>query len=81
MNVEEKIKNILSGLSGVEYFYNETILQNELLLDSLSMIMMIIEIEDEFQIRLDEDDMNPYYLETVQDVIDMVGRYIGEQNE
>lgn len=81
MNVEAKVKSILSVLSGIEHIDNGTLLQYDLLLDSLSMITMLLEIEDEFQVQLNEDDMNPYYLETVQDVIDMAGKYVGDVNE
>lgn len=81
MNVEAKVKSILSVLSGIKHIDNGALLQYELLLDSLSMITMLLEIEDEFQIQLNEDDMNPYYLETVQDVIDMADKYVGDSNE
>ena len=34
-----------------------------------------------FNIELDETDMNPFDLDTVQNVIDMVARYCGDENE
>ena len=48
------------------------------MLDSLSMVTLLIEIEEQFGIELDEKDMNPFELTDVQSVIDMVKKYGGE---
>ncbi len=81
MNIEEKVKGILSEVSAEEIVKNEATLQEDLALDSLSMVTMLVEIEDAFGIELDESDMNPFDLDTVQSVIDMVNRYKGDENE
>ena len=81
MNLEEKISEILFELSGIETTDNETSLQADLALDSLAMVMLLIEIEEEFGIELDESDMNPFELNTVQDIIDLVSKYLGDENE
>ena len=41
------------------------------------MVTLLVEIEKTFGIELDEADMNPFDLTTVQDVVDMVGKYCG----
>ena len=81
MNLEEKIREILFELSGIETTDNETSLQADLALDSLAMVMLLIEIEEAFGIELDESDMNPFELNTVQDIIDLVSKYLGDENE
>ncbi len=81
MNIEEKVKSVLSELSGEEEITNEATLQNDLALDSLSMVTLLVEIEDAFEIQLDEADMNPYDFETVQSVVDMVAKYVGDEDE
>ena len=81
MNLEEKICEILFELSGVEATNNNASLQADLALDSLAMVMLLIEIEEAFGIELDESDMNPFELNTVQDIIDLVCKYCGEENE
>lgn len=81
MNIEEKVKGILSELSGEEEITNEMTLQNDLALDSLMMVTMLVEIEEAFGIELDEADMNPFDLSTVQSVIDMVTKYCGDEDE
>ncbi len=81
MNIEEKVKSILSELSGEEEITNEATLQNDLTLDSLSMVTLLVEIEETFEIQLDEVDMNPFDFETVQSVIDMIAKYVGDEDE
>ena len=81
MNIEEKVKNILCNLCGEEFIDNTSLLQEELVLDSLMMVTMLVEIEETFEIELDEADMNPFDLGTVQNVIDMVAKYFGDENE
>ena len=75
MAVDEKVKTILSELSGQRVIENDFSLQNDLALDSLSMVTLLIEIENVFEIQLDEADMNPFDLETVDDIIALVKRY------
>lgn len=81
MNIEEKVKGILCKLSGEESVENFSTLQGDLALDSLMMVTMLVEIEEIFSIELDETDMNPFDLSTVQSVIDMVIKYVGNSNE
>lgn len=81
MNINEQVKNILQELSGVHIIENNSRLQEDLGLDSLLMVMLLIEIEEKFGIQLDESDMNPFSLDTVQSVVNMVGNYKGEGNE
>ena len=80
MNIEGRVKEILHKLSGVEILENSVLLQEELALDSISMVMMLIEIEEEFKIELNESDMNPFDFSTVQNIIDLVSKYCGDSN-
>lgn len=81
MNIEEKVKEILCELSGEDSIENTAALQEELALDSLMLVTLLIEIEEVFAIELDETDMNPFDLITVQDVVDMVAKYVGDEDE
>ena len=46
------------------------------------MVMLLVEIEEKLEIELDESDMNPFDLITVQNVIDMVKKYFkGDEDE
>ena len=55
-----------------------TDLRSDLLFDSLLMVTLLIEIEAEFNIELNESDMDPFKLKTVQNVIDMISKYTSE---
>lgn len=51
-------------------------LTGNLSMDSLRMVMLLVTLEDTFEIELDESDMNPFSLITVQDVINLVMKYV-----
>ena len=77
MNIFNKVTVILSELSGMETICLEHELQNDLGLDSLQMVTLLIMLEENFQIVLDESDMNPFDLINVWHIVDLVEKYIG----
>ena len=82
MKVREKISEILSELTGRDTIDLEDGLQEDLGLNSIQMVTLLIMIEDNFNIFLDESDMNPYDLVYVYQVVDMVKNYIkGDDDE
>lgn len=81
MNVYEKVEAILKELSGNEAICIESSLEKDLALDSISMVTLMIELEDEFRIQFDESDLNPFDLVSVSDVVDLVRGYVEEENE
>ena len=44
-------------------------------IDSLSFVVLLVEIEERFSVEFDESDMDPMNLNKVQDVIDLVKKY------
>lgn len=83
MNVEQKICEVLSELTGKDTVSPTDSLQADLALDSLSAVTLLLEIEDGFGIQLDESDMDLSKLNLVEDVITMVSGYVlkcGEEN-
>ena len=85
MEIVEKIYMILSEISGKKVICLEDELQAELGLDSLQMVTLLIMLEENFQIVLDESDMNPFDLINVWHVVNLVEKYLGgnsnEENE
>ena len=75
----DKIIEILKELSGLEEVKEKEHLRNDLALDSFHMVTLMIAIEDVFQIELEESDLNPFQLNTVQDVVNLVEKYLEEQ--
>lgn len=80
MELFDKVCVILSELSGIETICLEHELQSELGLDSLQMVTLLMMIEENFQITLDESDMNPFDLVNVWQVVDLVEKYAGGEN-
>ena len=81
METLDKVKAILTELSGLESIAATDTLDFDLGLDSLNMVLLLIELEKNFDILLDESDMNPFDLTTVADVVTLVEKYIGDINE
>ena len=78
MNITKQVIKTMKELSGEDNVSENMSLKEDLALDSLSMVTLLVEIETVFHIELKEEDMNPFELSTVQDVIDMVNRYCGD---
>mgnify|MGYP000920611035 FL=1 len=76
-----KISEILCELSGIKEIKPEDNLKEDLALDSLSMVTLLLEIEEIFEIELDESDMNPFDLNTVEDAVKLVEKYRADENE
>ena len=74
--MEKEVFALLTDLCGSEIIDTSQSLIGDLSFDSLRMVTLLIMIEDTFEIELDQSDMNPFLLITVQDVIDLVARYV-----
>lgn len=82
MKIFDEVTIILSELSGIETISLEQELQSDLSLDSLQMVTLLMMLEENFQIVLDESDMNPFDLVNVWHVVKLVEKYVGgESNE
>ena len=76
MQIFNKLTRILIDLSGLDNIIPEYELQRDLGLDSLRLVTLLVVLEDEFEIILEESDMNPFDLITVSDVTNLVKKYI-----
>ena len=74
ITVVEILENL--GVENVDDFSAKLI--EDLGLDSLKMVTLLIEIEDAFGIELDESDMNPFDLVTVNDIVTLARKYVSE---
>ena len=73
--MKERVFKILRELSGKEKITLKDKLENDLGLDSLKMVTLLLEVEEEFGFELEESDMNPFELKTAKDVIKLVEKY------
>ena len=81
MSVEDRVIKVLESLCGISSIDKRHTLQRDLMMDSLQLVLLLVSIEDEFQIELEESDMNPFDLFRVVNVVDLVERYIGGHDE
>lgn len=81
MEFLEQVKAILSELSGIDSIDPSNEIQRDLGLDSLHLVMLLIMLEDAFKITLDESDMNPFELILVQNVVELVEKYVGGDDD
>ncbi len=75
MSIQNKVKKIIKNLCGAEKVHVKETLIGDLAMDSLSMVTLLVELEDSFKITFTESDMNPFDLTTVADVIALVQKY------
>lgn len=73
--IEMRVVEMLEELSSEKISDTSSSLINDLAMDSLRMVMLLVMIEEVFEIELNESDMNPFELVTVQDVINLVAKY------
>lgn len=78
MNTQKKVFEIIKELGALEHVNEDMSLTEDVGLDSMGMVMLLVSIEDEFDISLSQSDMDPFALETVGDAIDLAEKYIKE---
>lgn len=76
MKKDKRIMSVVSKTAGVKKVNPEDILIDDLSMDSMAMVLLLINLEEEFKIEFDEADMNPFDLKSVSDVINLVNKYI-----
>lgn len=81
MEIFDRVKAILSELNGAESIEPEHELQKDLGLDSLQMVTLLLLLEENFEIILEESDMDPFALTTVQHIVDLIEKYIKKDEE
>lgn len=74
--VKSRVFAILEELTSIPIQDSNLLLVEDLGMDSLRMVMLLVTIEDTFEIELDESDMNPFSLITVQNVVNLVMKYV-----
>ncbi len=75
----EELLNILSEIKPGIDFKNEVSLIDDGILDSLSIIRLVGEIEDEFDVSIGVADLVPENFNTVQDIMALINRIDNEE--
>lgn len=76
--MKEKVNEILKEKSFCDEIMSELKLREDLGLDSLNMVELMVELEDKFNIEIEESDLDPAALQTVSQIYDLVEKYTEE---
>lgn len=76
--MKEKVNEILKKKSFCDEITSELKLREDLGLDSLNMVELMVEIEDKYNIEIEESDLDPAALQTVSQIYDLIEKYTGE---
>lgn len=76
MNAEEGIKRVLREVTGSETIDSDQELKGDIGLDSLSLVNVIVSLEDLFGIQFDDSDLDPEKITKVKDLEHLVENYI-----
>lgn len=79
VEIKQQVVDIIEELCVSKVEDTEKTLVDDLAMDSLRLVTLLVSIEDNFEIELDESDMNPFLLNTVEDVINLVTKYVHEK--
>ena len=79
MNIEKKVIDILENITGNKIKKKKKMTFKDMAMDSLRMVTLLVMIEDEFNIVLDESDMDPFVLDSVSDVVTLVSKYLSDE--
>ena len=76
--MKEKVNEILKEKSFCDEITSELKLREDLGLDSLNMVELMVELEDKFNIEIEESDLDPASLQTVSQIYALVEKYAEE---
>lgn len=76
--MKEKVNEILKEKSFCDEITYDLNLREDLGLDSLNMVELMVELEDKFNIEIEESDLDPAVLQTVSQIYALVEKYAEE---
>ncbi len=77
--MKKKIDLILKNKCFEESVKAEQTLKDDLGIDSLGIVELLTDLEDEFNIEIDESDLDPAKLQTVENLYELVEKYLEEK--
>lgn len=78
--MKNKVNEIVINKCFSETVEQEQRLQEDLGIDSLGLVELLTDIENEFNIEIDESDLDPDSLRTVENLYALVEKYIGRED-
>lgn len=76
MNILQTVTEVIIETTGGENIVAEQKLKEDIGLDSLSLVAVIVGLEERFEIEFKESDLDPSKLLTVSDLVSLVEKYV-----
>jgi acyl carrier protein len=74
-NIKEKVIKVMKSLTVIEGEFNDNKTLASAGIDSLQMVELVIGLEDEFNIRFDDSELDPSKLTTISDIYKLIQKY------
>lgn len=74
--MKKLVDEILKEKSFCEIIMPDLKLNEDLGLDSLNMVELMVELEEQFNIEIEESDLDPATLQTVEQIYSLVEKYV-----
>lgn len=75
-STREMINSILAEKKFSDVITPDMSLSEDLGFDSLSLVELIVDLEDRFDIEIDESDLDPGHIKTVGQIYSLVDKYL-----
>jgi len=76
--MKDKVNSLLMGKSFLDEIHDEQRLKEDLGFDSLSMVELIVELEDILGVEMLMEDLDPSNFNTVADIYSLMEKYAKE---
>ena len=76
MDIFRDVEEVISETVGGDNITAEQELKTDIGLDSLSLVAVIVGLEEKFGIEFNESDLDPSKIIRVQDLVELVGKYV-----
>lgn len=81
MELRQTVIDAIRQICGAEDIRDKSLLKEDLGIDSLGMVTLLVLLEDAFSIEFDESDMDPFDIQTVEDVFTLMQKYVDDDYE
>ena len=81
MELRQTAIDAIRQICGAEDIRDKSLLKEDLGIDSLGMVTLLVLLEDAFSIEFDESDMDPFDIQTVEDVFTLMQKYVDDDCE
>lgn len=76
MDIFQRVAEVIAETVGCEEVSAEQLLKEDIGLDSLSLVSVVVGLEEKFGVEFQESDLDPSEIAQVKDLVKLVEKYI-----